>query len=59
MCFIRAKIERSLLRSVLALFSHLVHAARNGLLSLPLILSVCFVLLSLLASVLFLALCEC
>jgi hypothetical protein len=58
-CFIRAKIERSLLRSVLAQFSHLVHDARNGFLLLPLILSLCFVPLSLLPRVLFFALCEC
>lgn len=58
-CFIRAEIERSLLRRVLAKFSHLVHAARNGFLLLPLILSLCFVPLSLLPRVLFLALSEC
>jgi hypothetical protein len=58
-CFIRAKIERSGLRSVLARFSHLVYAARNGLLLLSLIPSVCFVPLSLLPRVLFLPLREC
>jgi len=57
--FIRAKIESRLLCSVLAQFSHLVHAARNGLLLLPLLPSLCFVPLSLLPRVFFLALCKC
>lgn len=58
-CFIRARIERSLLRGVLPQFSNLVHAAPNGFRLLPLILSLCFVPLSLLPRVLFLTLCEC
>jgi hypothetical protein len=58
--FIRApRLNRCLLCSVLAQFSHLVHAARNGLLLLPLIPSLCFVPSSLLPRVFFLALCKC
>jgi hypothetical protein len=53
------RLNRCLLCSVLAQFSHLVHAARNGLLLLPLIPSLCFVPSSLLPRVFFLALCKC
>ena len=58
--FIRAKVQwRRLLCSVLAQFTHLVHAACTSLLLFPLIPSLCFVPLSLLPRVLFLALRKC
>jgi hypothetical protein len=54
-----AKVEkRCLLRSMLAQFGHLVHAAFLGLLLFSLIPALGFVALSLLTRVFLLALCE-